>query len=252
MKKIILIMSVAFIFLASSCKKETIESPKPYIFENIGGLISWFPFNENFKDSVGNSKIEFFKSSGSEVLDLKLFNKFVDDRSGIKNNSCQLFKNYIDSIFSPVPCSFSIKTEKKSNNSAVNVWVKLENIYCDNYKFVVANDSLFYMAIKFNNDSIFLKTTINSKVYNKSIGKTTNNNWIDLAFVLRKNYPSDNTSTVFVYLNSEKVDSISNNYLNKEGIGLNEFSSNGFFTIDDLKIWDKALSDEEIKNEFLK
>ena len=199
------------------------------------GLVGWWPFNGNANDESGN------KNHGT-VNGATL----TPDRNGNKN-SAYAFNGINTQITLP------FNNSQLSNNYVISAWIKLDSFtseypailygystetgkYTIRFELDKADkDMNFYMEIESGNPGVVLQTKLNSIDTNKYYHLLINKN-------------ENNTS---VYINSQ-LNNISiginpNNFSNLIYLGANSIQQGFKGIIDDIAIYNRALSDQEVK-----
>lgn len=248
MKKNSIISLVLFLIISLTAVSQNIPT---YIPAN--GLVAWYPFSGNFIDSSGNNR--HLVSYGSPALTTDRYNQ--NNRAYNFNHSqSQYFAN------SNFPTTY--------NSYTISAWVKISNVI--NYPAIqnaVAGPSIILGQSGCNStncsidviSSIGFNTHLNGSQFQFS-GRHRNSNGNYLGtntFNLNTewNFIAEvwNGNKIYLYLNNNLIDSTTTSGIspltNSFYIGAGYFNQVYYYfsgKIDDIGIWSRTLSSQEISN----
>jgi len=233
---------IAALLLAASSAFAQVPSYVP-----TNGLVGWWPFNGNANDESGNGhngNVVFNGSTGSIGL--------TTDRNGSSNKAYHFAGSYI-TCNNPSFCNFG------NSDFTISTWFRT------NQNDGIANDHpfVYYGSFATINCSWVLRTwangTISGSIFNSSIspsgGVTISNNsytdniWHQALFVR-----NTSSSIVSLYIDGQLVNSqnlvgIANIIGSNQAqlyFGWNPNTGSIFADIDDIGIWNRALTQQEI------
>jgi len=225
--KKILIAVFATLSIATVSIAQTIPSYVP-----TSGLIGWWPFNSNANDESGNGNNGVVNGA-----------TLTSNRNG-KNSSAYSFNGINNNIVIENSSTFNI------NQHTISAWVKIVN--GDNYHHIINKVKenfyeSFNLQINQNSLATWFATGSEESHQLKSSIVLNKNQWVN---VLMKY----NGSKVIFYLNGIQIDSYNRTgtlrlNTNQICIGSSGSASHFFFngSIDDVAIWNRALTDLEIE-----
>lgn len=193
------------------------------------GLVAYYPFNGNVKDSTKNA----YNGTISNI-------SLTTDRYGRSNSAC-LFNGVNSYITLPVAFDYPERT--------ISLWFKAASIGTENYVlYLSSSPSLTYghteMEVRQNSRVSFAVGDQGSFASNTFL-----NQWYNVVLVVTasdyKGYLNGNLVTMGSKNNSTTVDGFSGVTL-----GTNRFLTGCFFdgVIDDVKIFNYPLSDQQVAN----
>lgn len=178
---------------------------------------------------------------------------FSDDLNAIANLSNINIEPYFDhelradvARFIPSDSALIIRDNQRDTALSVAFWFRPENI--DNHSgTLIGEDSIFYFRYLSNRQLQF------NHYYKKDIntaGVLTDNVWQHLGFTIKKN------GELVIYLNGDQIlkDSISSNWWTKKSaitVGKDLYKVDAEGSIDELRIWSRALSSKKIQQVFM-
>lgn len=216
------------------------------------GLVAWFPFNGNTNDESGNGNNAI--NEGANLTS----NRFDQTNSAYDfdlNNASFSKKN--DQISIPYNSVYN------SNLLSVSIWLQPRSYYWTGNalhwsipicRYENGSFSNTIWGVKYTDISVsaFIRNSVNSHLTVENSQTLNLNNWSNIIFTY-------DGSVLKLYINgvlkSQVAGQISNINSNvKSGITIGEFNeSNGYWyytdgKIDDVGIWNRALSQQEITN----
>lgn len=219
------------------------------------GLVLWYGFEEN---KLGSNNETAYDSSTSR-LNLVLGNGTINNPSipnyanGIKgygleftnppnNNQYGLINisnsQAFNGLFNNSNLTFSVWINKKGSNNATN-----------KFGFVLSNPTSgnSYNIVYPNMSTNQLRVSVGS--HNYDIYNSTNGKWYHLAFTIIRN------SSVNFYIDGELLTTRPSNTTSNTVVNMNigsQVQIKEFFngTIDEFKIWNRVLTDQEIRAEY--
>ena len=189
------------------------------------GLVGWWPFNGNANDESGNG-------NNGTVNGATL----TADRNGVATQAYS-FDGIDDFISILRNYQGSFTTSIWFNSNGNSQYKPLIDAFDVNWEIQIINSFLAYVS--FDNSS-------NYQVFNSSV-LITNNNWNNLICTF-------NSNTLIFYLNGTQIDQFTVNSLPINSgnyfLGASLTGSDQYFEgqLDDIGIWDRALTDCEIQN----
>jgi hypothetical protein len=239
-------LSISLLF--NSCKKElsTVDIPLPLLIQ---GNIAWLPFNGNANDLSSNGNNGIVNGA-----------KLTRDRFGIENSAYSFdgIDDYIemlnDSIYDL--SSFTISIWYKANSYESNgtnfqstlISKRVPNDNLSSFEIFVDNE---YTGV---NPYVYLVNVIGASTFDNTLyllryynNRIITNEWYHVSFVQSKD-------SLKIYLNGELIkytdikqsliDNKSSIFIGRRINGNNPYNGE----IDDIGIWNRVLTDEEIKS----
>ncbi|MBD3253097.1 hypothetical protein GF386_05160 [Candidatus Pacearchaeota archaeon] len=219
------------------CEDSVIEQdvefePSPFYIQNMKGLVSWWKFENNFEDSIGNN--DAGSVNGNPI--------FV---SGVEGSAVE-FDGADDYIQLDNPFSLN------KSGSAVSIWIKPKSINISNYDnhshFLGSGSATVnYIGLKNSSSHAFLisESTENGDYWmyhNYGDYSTIKGNWMHMVLTVE-------SDAVSLYVDGSVVDTrtvVNNLTLSYFGQGNLETRYNG--TMDEVLIFNRSLVSEEIEN----
>lgn len=245
MKSIALIV-FSNLLIFSQCFGQSIPTYLP-----TNGLIGWWPFNGNANDESGNGNHGI--AMGATL---------ASDRFSVNNKAFDF--DVISAQFSQQNEEINIPNNAIFNSAEISasVWIKPRSHYWTenpNHMSIVlarynAQGEVFRFG--FNDQQLYLEIADENQTYEQLIANYSLalNSWSHLSFIVK-------ADSLKFYVNGALISSTTHNInLNTSSassISIGELAaSNGYWypvdgVIDDVGIWSRSLSDEEIQNLFL-
>ena len=213
------------------------------------GLVGWWPFNGNANDESGNG-------NNGTVNGATL----TSDRNGIANKAYSFdgIDDYINILFS---------SSLHGQTGTINVWIKTNGIFTTQKSIFSQSSGRPQLVAESQGESGNQSTNsaaIQWKATNGLFPCAQSNSAVDISewLMITANYSSD---TFKIYINGIN-ETITNTALTQDNCSQNNFQIGGFYQtnsncgssigfsqmfdgfIDDICIWNRALTDCEIKN----
>lgn len=245
MKNILFFLISFFIIIFSGCKKDDTNpvTPPNNTLPTVG-LIAYYPFNSNANDESGKG----IHGIGSGVT-------YTSDRSGISNKAC-LFDDNADKITLPGGTIGMTATTERT----ISLWVKPTSVpfapnnggQISQYLHGVPSQSNFFIGLDQESGSYRINVAGNG-VGRLNVPLTSNptGQWLHIVVIMKAG-----TNNTAIYVNNNLLLTGTVNYNTDTSVRSpiignidGSTNSNGFpGVIDDIRIYNRVLSNSEIKS----